>query len=839
MRRTIIRVFIGVVASCAIGFAVVLLLGGSSARRASASGVGGSISLGDVVGNTVAVNTTAPTDPYSAFNLHLHANPSPGVAISSIVGSNVGSVLSKTGDSSDLSCASATPMATDRVFACENVGGGTAMITAAGLLASFSFNATGNGCIVVNLITVFGDTSSNLNTYTVDSATTSMEANAVSSITADITVGTGTMGDCQSACPEIPPDGEWVGTSESDLNPTVTQIDARLHFASSGELSGTATFTNPSGQISSLVTGHLACDQITLGAVDTAAFAGQLSITSVASITSGTWLGTSGDHGTWQASGPPPLCSNEDNCKAMLAARYSPILHMVGSGAPCTSGSDPYDPESVDELLNQPDVNLMDSASHPPPIVTQGPSAQDLASATPTNFLDLPGDIVNNPCDFEQEYQASHHGAPVTYANVVTDHNDPNYLAVQYWFYYWGDEWENVHESDWEMIQLSFNATSALDALSKDPLVASFSQHTGGETGDWLTKVRKENGTHPDVYVGEGSHANYFEPAYFNWNSGFCDIARKDGRLIMPTPEVVSGAETAWLNFAGTWGPFAIPAFNFLEAPKGPMQHSQWTNPKAWQTSLAKYNPPLPVCVQPIDKTLQVVQGVTTTVTNFAVQVGAAFARFTSQWHGSDAQMTLTGPSGQVISPTTIDPSINHEKGGTYEIYDITAPEAGTWTASLYGADVPPGGEGAAIILSQAPAPGPDSDLDEIIDSVDNCPGTYNPDQTNTDAGNAALNRPGADALGDACDDDVVGDGGGTTLHVYCPIRRADVDGDGVVSILDLSKLAAHFGATDAVPKPAGWVWNPRYSQDADNVISILDLSKMASVFGQHVSACP
>ena len=433
--------------------------------------------------------------------------------------------------------------------------------------------------------------------------------------------------------------------------------------------------------------------------------------------------------------------------------------------------------------------------------------------------------------------------------HVVSDQSDPNYFAIQYWFYYWGDEWENVHESDWEMVQLSFNATSPLDALSKPPGMVSYSQHgplagitTGGETATWATnKVRKEGGTHPDVYVAEGSHANYFEPGGFIRNSGFCDWATDDGRQISPSPEVVpdnpaASDSTAWLSFRGEWGPFAIPL-----APTGPKQppHSQWTNPEAWQDSLASYNPPLPFCLEPTVKPLLIAQGVVTTVTNLAVQAESKFAQFTSQWHGSDAQLTLTGPGGQIISANTVDPSVSHDKGATYETYSITAPEPGVWTASLYGADVPPAGEGAAIILSQASTPGPDTDLDEIIDSADNCPGTYNPDQTNTDAGNAALNRPGADALGDACDGDIVGDGGGATLHVYCPIRRADLDGDGVVSILDLSKLAAHFGATDAVPKPPGWVWNPRYSQDADNVLSILDLSKMASVFGQHVSACP
>jgi hypothetical protein len=66
----------------------------------------------------------------------------------------------------------------------------------------------------------------------------------------------------------------------------------------------------------------------------------------------------------------------------------------------------------------------------------------------------------------------------------------------------------------------------------------------------------------------------------------------------------------------------------------------------------------------------------------------------------------------------------------------------------------------------------------------------------------------------------------------YCPIMRADIDEDGVITILDLSHVARFFGQS-VPPAPA------RLNQDGDSTISILDLSKMASVFGQHVSACP
>lgn len=135
-----------------------------------------------------------------------------------------------------------------------------------------------------------------------------------------------------------------------------------------------------------------------------------------------------------------------------------------------------------------------------------------------------------------------------------------------------------------------------------------------------------------------------------------------------------------------------------------------------------------------------------------------------------------------------------------------------------------------------------DTDGDGIANASDNCPSSPNPTQANADADNAALNRPGADTLGDACDDD--GDGDGYTAAqegavvpaksdvAYCDIMRADVDGDHAVTILDLTVFAQHF--LESVT-PA----TKRLSQDADSAITILDLTKLANLFLDNVSACP
>ena len=133
-------------------------------------------------------------------------------------------------------------------------------------------------------------------------------------------------------------------------------------------------------------------------------------------------------------------------------------------------------------------------------------------------------------------------------------------------------------------------------------------------------------------------------------------------------------------------------------------------------------------------------------------------------------------------------------------------------------------------------------DGDGFTGAADNCAFDANPTQTNTDFPNTGVNLPGADALGDACDGDIDGDGytnaQETALipaenpNVYCDAMRADVDGDNAVTILDLAIAAGQF-LNNVPPAPE------RLKQDADNAITILDLTKMANLFLQNVSACP
>jgi hypothetical protein len=74
-------------------------------------------------------------------------------------------------------------------------------------------------------------------------------------------------------------------------------------------------------------------------------------------------------------------------------------------------------------------------------------------------------------------------------------------IAVQYWFFYAFNKFANWHDGDWEQITIRL-------AFDGEPLEAGYSSHGNGLHRDWGSMQRA--GNHPVVYVGLGSHANYF-----------------------------------------------------------------------------------------------------------------------------------------------------------------------------------------------------------------------------------------------------------------------------------------------------------------------------------------
>jgi hypothetical protein len=272
-----------------------------------------------------------------------------------------------------------------------------------------------------------------------------------------------------------------------------------------------------------------------------------------------------------------------------LAERYAPVVRLVEQAEECGPG-EPYEPLDVDLLFDEPTVGLRGPWGGGD-LVEIGPAAENLVGGLYEYHLDFPGNALDPGCDYERWGRRLAEGrSPAVYAHVATDPGYPGRLALQYWLFYVYNDWNNLHEGDWEMIQLVFDAGSARDALERGPTSVGYSQHEGAERADWGDdKLELVDGTHPVVYPAAGSHANFFEEALFVGSSAEqgvgCDNTTGPTYTVRPAvvtiPSDTDEARDAfpWIEFEGRWGELQRAFFN---GPTGPNLKTQWTKPIRW-----------------------------------------------------------------------------------------------------------------------------------------------------------------------------------------------------------------------------------------------------------------
>ncbi len=274
---------------------------------------------------------------------------------------------------------------------------------------------------------------------------------------------------------------------------------------------------------------------------------------------------------------------------AELALEYAPVVRLVEQEKPCGHG-EPYQPDDVDLVLGNEEVALRGPWSGAN-IVKVAPTAEDLAVGLVGYHLDFPGDPLSPGCTYEEwARRIGTGGAPVVYARVVDEPAHPGQLALQYWFFYLFNDYNDKHEGDWEMIQLDFAASDAEQALTQTPAEIGYSQHEGAERAHWGdAKLEIVDGKHPVVYPAAGSHANYYEPALYLGRSAAqgvgCDETTGPSRELRPKVVVIPTGKTAylaafpWLGYDGRWGEEQP---GFYNGPTGPNTKSQWTAPITW-----------------------------------------------------------------------------------------------------------------------------------------------------------------------------------------------------------------------------------------------------------------
>jgi Vacuolar protein sorting-associated protein 62 len=284
-----------------------------------------------------------------------------------------------------------------------------------------------------------------------------------------------------------------------------------------------------------------------------------------------------------------PVEGRAGRAETELAQRYAPVVRLVRQDEPCHHG-EPYRPTDVNLVLGNPDVALRGPWDRTN-IIKVAPTAADLAGGLFGYHLDFPGHAVTPGCVYDEWSHRLNKSHPArAYARVVAEPAFPTQIALQYWFFYVFNNFNDKHEGDWEMIQLDFDASSAQQALGMRPALVGFSQHEGAESAHWDdSKLEIVDGTHPVVYPALGSHANYYTPALHLGRSAAqgvgCDDTSGRSLELRPVVSVVPTRKAAylrafpWLGFEGHWGE---ERESFYNGPTGPVTKPQWTEPITW-----------------------------------------------------------------------------------------------------------------------------------------------------------------------------------------------------------------------------------------------------------------
>jgi hypothetical protein len=252
--------------------------------------------------------------------------------------------------------------------------------------------------------------------------------------------------------------------------------------------------------------------------------------------------------------------------------------------------------------------------------------------------------------------------AALEYEGILAQHESYSYhgrvirqqgwIVLQYWLFYAFNNWRsgyfgvNDHESDWEVVSIYLYESADGEFM---PEWAAYSSHDF--SGDdlrrrWDDPVLEKSGEHAVVYVGAGSHANYFSAGEYQaeielpflspmarlsnwagalwrritgnaqdhsdsvalpldiWRIPFVDYARGDGVSVGPggdqpwdRPRLLEPAPAWACSYAGLWGLYTHDPILGENAPSGPRYNPDgsvrrsWCDPPGW-AGLDKLPPP-------------------------------------------------------------------------------------------------------------------------------------------------------------------------------------------------------------------------------------------------------
>lgn len=296
----------------------------------------------------------------------------------------------------------------------------------------------------------------------------------------------------------------------------------------------------------------------------------------------------------------------EEEAAKELAKKYVPIVMLrEQQDPPCETSAEQYQPTGVETMLGNPTVTLQkyDERTERLEDVKKAATVEDIQGLKGDYYLNLRGEALGDTCVYARDFAqlVLEEKAPaITYAHIAREPNHEGF-ALQYWFFWYFNQFNDLHEGDWEGMQLTFESNTAKEALREEPGEVILFQHAGGEKANWTDSKLQKEGTHPVVYPAAGSHASFYDSAVYVQNgqngSGVgCDNTTEPLRELKLRPVMLPEAAPeegpfAWLSYRGRWGEREK---SYNNGPTGPATKTVWREPFAWMEDQRSTSPRLP-----------------------------------------------------------------------------------------------------------------------------------------------------------------------------------------------------------------------------------------------------
>ena len=286
-----------------------------------------------------------------------------------------------------------------------------------------------------------------------------------------------------------------------------------------------------------------------------------------------------------------------------LVDTYSPIVMLRAQETDiCDPAQEQFEPTTVGVVARQPAGAARRARREARD--RKAPTAADVAGLGDGYHLNIPGDPLSPGCNYSKAFEAlkdAGKAPPITYARIATEEGHTGFV-VQYWFFYYFNQFNDLHEGDWEGMQIAFDGEHAAPGPGDRPVARSRSSSTAaarrapGTTRRSRRRAPTRSSTRRRALTPRSTRSAIFVENGQGGSGLGCDNTTSPVRRVEPKPVLIPtnprvNGPFKWLTFEGRWGQ---KEKGYANGPHGPMDKLQWDEPFTWMSGVRDRSPQLP-----------------------------------------------------------------------------------------------------------------------------------------------------------------------------------------------------------------------------------------------------